>query len=1430
MKRYRILFLVLLISLTAMLVSGDRTFATGLLSVSKDGSGTGAVKSRVAGIDCGTDCIEDYTSDDAVTLFALPDSGSYFGGWSGDCVSQALTCIVKMDTAMNVAATFVSGTASPVTWWKTIGGGLASENQYLYSIQQTSDGGYIGAGSAYNTDTDSDDLYVVKLDQNGITQWEQIYSLPAYMSKASSIQQTSDGGYIVAGVIDYYYSWDVWVLKLDGSGNLVWEYTYDSSVRDEAFSIQQTSDGGYVFAGHCDTGTDPMSPPEDFCITKIDENGELAWQKIYDGSDTDKAMAISQTRDGGYIVVGFTYSFNALAYDTDAWVLKLDSSGDIQWQRLFGNGNGSYDEARSVYQTHDDGYVVAGVLDGGFWAVKLDSSGERLWERTFNWSPFDVATSVQQTYDGGIIVAGSSEGDIWIMKLDNADGQHVWQKIYDISPNDEVYTIQQTSDGGFVFSGVYLEGEYDRHIQVLKTDGDGNISGCPANYIEPTNVTGIEPDYVVISTSVSAQDISPVVTGTNEVSQTVSNMPQNDICSGYADCAFMFLPAYQIADNSGGNFIVTSTPEPLSCNWTAYTENSWINITSGGSGTGVGDVNYTVSQNTGRARDGYIYFGGETDFSVIQDGTFSELFFNPENGNYYRRFDMVMNWFDARDYCESQGGYLATITSTAEQDFVYTNLVEGGSSYLHECWLGGYQSETATSPDTDWAWVTGEPWGYTNWCNIDEICYSPDDLGIYGTDYEDGEENHLSIWHDWGGAAHPGTEGTWNDLSASQLRIFICEWTQQYYYTLDVSKTGTGSGTVRSSEVPAPQINCCSGCAEPVCSSLYFADSSVILTATPDTGSVFIGWSGDCRGFGQCLLILDGDKYVTAAFARNIYTVSTQKTSGGDIVPGTATVSHGDTADFSIIAASGYHIGSVTGCGGGFTDNPTLYRTGPVTSNCTVSVTFALNTYTVSTALNGGGTISPSSRTVEHGNNSQFILTPFAGYHILSVTGCGGTLSEGTLNANLKKKKKKKMQALSGLIYTTGPVTESCTVTATFEINAYTLTASAGAGGSINPGSANVNHGDAGQFTLTPDEGYHIKSVNGTCGGSLDGNIYTTNPVTDNCTVEASFEINQYVVSASAGQGGLIDPAGRTVTHGDTAQFTIIPDTGYHILSVTGCGGTLSEGTLNANLKKKKKKKMQALSGFTYTTGPVTESCTVTATFEINAYTLTGSAGAGGSISPGSANVNHGDTGQFTLTPEEGYNIKSVNGTCGGSLEGNTYTTNPVTGSCSVEASFEINQYVVSASAGQGGLIDPAGRTVTHGDTAQFTIIPDTGYHILSVTGCGGTLSDDGTYTTGMITADCAITALFEVDTYSLTILKSGTGNGTISAPGLFCDADACSGEYVYGARVLLRINTDAGSRVADVKIDGISIGAVNSITFKKLMAGHSIEIIFAPI
>ncbi|MBI4685575.1 MAG: hypothetical protein HY755_10285 [Nitrospirae bacterium] len=168
---------------------------------------------------------------------------------------------------------------------------------------------------------------------------------------------------------------------------------------------------------------------------------------------------------------------------------------------------------------------------------------------------------------------------------------------------------------------------------------------------------------------------------------------------------------------------------------------------------------------------------------------------------------------------------------------------------------------------------------------------------------------------------------------------------------------------------------------------------------------------------------------------------------------------------------------------------------------------------------------------------------------------------------------------LSGNSYTTGAITANCTVIANFAINTYTVTPSAGSGGSINPNTPQtVNYNSTIAFTVTPNAGYHIASVTG-CGGSLNGNTYTTGSITANCNVSATFSINTstYTVSTSAGSGGTITPASQTVVQGATASFTVTANNGYFIVSVTGCGGLLS--------------------GNTYTTAPVTANCTVSATF-----------------------------------------------------------------------------------------------------------------------------------------------------------------------------------------------------------------------------------------
>ncbi len=291
--------------------------------------------------------------------------------------------------------------------------------------------------------------------------------------------------------------------------------------------------------------------------------------------------------------------------------------------------------------------------------------------------------------------------------------------------------------------------------------------------------------------------------------------------------------------------------------------------------------------------------------------------------------------------------------------------------------------------------------------------------------------------------------------------------------------------------------------------------------------------------------------YSNEASATTLILVNATAGANGSISPPSQAVAHGATTTFTVTPETSYSA-SVTGCGGSLVG--TTYTTGAITAACAVTATFTLNSYTVTATAGANGTISPASQTVAHGANTTFTITPATGYSA-SVIGCGGSLV--------------------GTTYTTGAITAACTVSASFTQNSYTVTATAGANGTISPDSRSVAHGATTTFTVTPTTGYSA-SVTG-CGGSLSGTTYTTGVITAACAVGASFTLNSYTVTATAGAGGSISPASQTVTHGSATTFTVTPDTGYGIATVTGCGGSLANGT--------------------YTTGSIEGDCTVSASF-----------------------------------------------------------------------------------------------------------------------------------------------------------------------------------------------------------------------------------------
>lgn len=333
------------------------------------------------------------------------------------------------------------------------------------------------------------DLTGLKKGTGGGSSWKKCYG-GTNCDYAYGIQQTADG-YVFVGrtgsnngdVSGNHGYTDGWIVKIDSNGNIQWQKCIGGSNWDDLFSVKQTPDGGYIVVGdtssndgtiqglnHLDASGNPTC---DGMIIKLNSNGEIQWKKVIGGSALDSAFEVELTPDGGYVVGGRTQSndgdvsgFHGGTWDY--WVVKLDSSGNIQWQKCLGSS--STEDGYSIDTTSDDGYVMAGYKNPGpkggpdYYIVKLDSSGNTQWEKNLGGTGWDYAFSVKQTSDGGYITGGrtgSNNGDVsgnhgnydmWIVKL-NSTGNIQWQKCLGGSDLDQIESINQTLDGGYIVAG-----------------------------------------------------------------------------------------------------------------------------------------------------------------------------------------------------------------------------------------------------------------------------------------------------------------------------------------------------------------------------------------------------------------------------------------------------------------------------------------------------------------------------------------------------------------------------------------------------------------------------------------------------------------------------------------------------------------------------------------------------------------------------------------------------------------------------------------------------------------------------------------------------------------------------------------------------------------------------------------------------------------
>ncbi len=349
-------------------------------------------------------------------------------------------------------------TAPDTLWTKTYGG---SYEDGASSVQQTEDEGFIIAGYTYSYGVNNDDnFWLIKTDENGNLEWEQIFG-GSDSEKAIAVQQTIDDGYIVAGYTGSYGAghYDFWLIKTDENGNQQWDQTFGSSDWEIAYSVQQTTDGGYIIAGDkADFNAGGFYI--DFWLVKTNEDGIEEWNQTYGGTSFEGAYSVHQTVDEGYIVAGYTESYGA--GQEDFWLVKIDENGNQQWDQTFG---GSYeDRAHSVQQTADEGYIVTGYTfsygtgDLNCLLIKTDVNGNLEWEQILGGNNDDSARSVKQTVDGGYIVAGYTESygagqeDFWLVKIDE-NGNLQWEQTIGGSNAEGAGSVQQTVDEGYIATG-----------------------------------------------------------------------------------------------------------------------------------------------------------------------------------------------------------------------------------------------------------------------------------------------------------------------------------------------------------------------------------------------------------------------------------------------------------------------------------------------------------------------------------------------------------------------------------------------------------------------------------------------------------------------------------------------------------------------------------------------------------------------------------------------------------------------------------------------------------------------------------------------------------------------------------------------------------------------------------------------------------------
>lgn len=384
---------------------------------------------------------------------------------------------------------YLPATEPDTLWTRTFGG---DSSDIGYQVQQTIDSGFVIVGETKSFGAGNTDVYLIRTDSNGDTLWTKTFGGTFY-DRGNSVQQTSDGGFIIVGETSSFGAGnaDVYLIRTNSNGDTLWIKTYGGDDSDRGYSIQKTSDDGFIIAGETKSFG---AGYYDAYLIRTNSNGDTLWTKTYGGTGDDHSYSIYQTNDSGFVVAGQKEAFSAIDPDNiDAFLIRLNSNGDTLWTKTYDATD--YDVGYSVQQTNYGGFIITGSIydvdatTEDVYLIHTNSNGDTIWTRTFGGYSMEAGSCVKQTLNGEFIISGYTWSigagfyDVYLIRVDT-EGSTLWEQTYGGTEYDEGNSIQQTSDGGFIIAGAtqsFGAGGSDVYLIRLDTITTGIKKCNPAN-------------------------------------------------------------------------------------------------------------------------------------------------------------------------------------------------------------------------------------------------------------------------------------------------------------------------------------------------------------------------------------------------------------------------------------------------------------------------------------------------------------------------------------------------------------------------------------------------------------------------------------------------------------------------------------------------------------------------------------------------------------------------------------------------------------------------------------------------------------------------------------------------------------------------------------------------------------------------------------